>query len=443
MTTNPHIQFRKEVLDPISPSFCLAKWLNATIWLNSGMTASCHHPIPHKISSEEIRQNPKALHNTMEKKLARAQMLKGERPKECDYCWRVENMGESHVSDRVFKSEIYSQEDIRAVARSLPQDDSILRTLEIAFDRTCNFACAYCSPYFSSRWAQDIERSGPYQGLETDSGKHYESSQTSAEPYGPNDQNPYMDAFWKWWPELKSTLHQVRITGGEPLMSRHFWKVLESLNVEETPQLKLAVNSNLGSPENQVQKLIDLSFRVPHLEVYTSNESFESHAEYIRDGMDWRLWTKNCENIIQHSALKSFHVMMTINNLCLFRMTEFLDLLIQWKKIAKMPVIFSVNYVRNPIFHSPLVLPLSIKKELSKQIQSWTTSNQLSLLDFEITSLERLSTLLSQGTMDIPEQKTEADVRKNLSLFLNQFDLRRNKHHRNLFPKQFVDWVHS
>ena len=33
------------------------------------MTTSCHHPLPHKIDLEEIKKNPKALHNTKEKKL--------------------------------------------------------------------------------------------------------------------------------------------------------------------------------------------------------------------------------------------------------------------------------------------------------------------------------------------------------------------------------------
>ena len=43
------IDFKKQILDNISPSFCGAKWYNATIWLGSGMTTSCHHPPAHKV----------------------------------------------------------------------------------------------------------------------------------------------------------------------------------------------------------------------------------------------------------------------------------------------------------------------------------------------------------------------------------------------------------
>ena len=41
--------FKKEFLDPVSDSYCLAKWYEATMWLYIGHTASCHHNPTHKI----------------------------------------------------------------------------------------------------------------------------------------------------------------------------------------------------------------------------------------------------------------------------------------------------------------------------------------------------------------------------------------------------------
>ena len=49
------LEFKQKKLDTKSESFCAAKWYNATIWLGSGMTTSCHHPLPHKIDLEEIK----------------------------------------------------------------------------------------------------------------------------------------------------------------------------------------------------------------------------------------------------------------------------------------------------------------------------------------------------------------------------------------------------
>ena len=50
------LEFKRQKLDTKSESFCAAKWYNATIWLGSGMTTSCHHPLPHKIDLEEIKK---------------------------------------------------------------------------------------------------------------------------------------------------------------------------------------------------------------------------------------------------------------------------------------------------------------------------------------------------------------------------------------------------
>ena len=75
--TETYQEYRDRVINPISPSFCGAKWYNATIWLNSGTTASCHHPPAHKIPVEEVLANPKAIHNIRKWYVNRCLMAKG------------------------------------------------------------------------------------------------------------------------------------------------------------------------------------------------------------------------------------------------------------------------------------------------------------------------------------------------------------------------------
>jgi hypothetical protein len=89
----------------------------------------------------------------------------GERPGGCEYCWKIEDMGKSFISDRVYKSKIYTSEELKN-AYATPHDEDVdLITLEIAFDRTCNFACSYCNPAFSTTWVKDIKNNGAYKIL--------------------------------------------------------------------------------------------------------------------------------------------------------------------------------------------------------------------------------------------------------------------------------------
>ncbi len=184
------LEFRQQVLDKKSKSFCAAKWYNATIWLGSGMTTSCHHPPAHAINVDNVRHNPAALHNTTKKKFEREQMQHGDRPLGCEYCWKIEDMGSDAISDRVYKSKIYPIEALNEAFETPAADDISLRTLEIAFDRTCQFACSYCNPAFSSTWVNDIRKNGPYNGLVSDGRNHFTHTHDSSQLYKFGQTNP-------------------------------------------------------------------------------------------------------------------------------------------------------------------------------------------------------------------------------------------------------------
>ena len=76
-------------------------------------------------------------------------------------------------------------------------------------------------------------------------------------PIPHNQNNPYVDAFWKWWPELRTTLKTLRVTGGEPLMSKDTFKLLSEIQKHPMPDLELGINTNLNAPEQAWQKLIE------------------------------------------------------------------------------------------------------------------------------------------------------------------------------------------
>src|SRR3989344_4453330 len=97
----PHI---KNKLQETSSSFCLAKWLQVSLHLQTGGTHSCHLNPRHRIPSEKLETNPSGLHNTETNQLHRQQMLDGIRPKDCSYCWDIEDTPGNHWSDRIIKS---------------------------------------------------------------------------------------------------------------------------------------------------------------------------------------------------------------------------------------------------------------------------------------------------------------------------------------------------
>jgi organic radical activating enzyme len=426
------LDFRTQILDTKSASFCAAKWYNATIWLGSGQTTSCHHPPAHAIDAEAIKTRPSAIHNTEQKKQERAMMQLGERPTGCEYCWKIEDMSVDAVSDRVYKSKIYPIEALDQAYTTPPAEDVNLRTLEIAFDRTCQFACSYCNPAFSSTWVKDIKNNGAYQGLVSDGRNHFTHEHTQAQLYKFGETNPYVDAFFEWWEsDLHKTLQELRITGGEPTMSGELWKLIDWFKANKgKSSTRLAINSNLGMDRLKLFEFRDSLKDIPHVEIYTSMEAVGSQAEYIRDGLDYDLWMHNVQELLEHDHIQAVHFMCTINALCLDSLDIFLDQLVRLKKVyGRDRVNFTLNILRFPSFQSPLVLPEHLKLYYRNRLIMWINQHQTQDYqhEHEINHVNRLINYLDQvktphsAAFDIP--KLHNDFYK----FYEQYDKRRNK----------------
>ena len=444
--------YRERSINSISPSFCGAKWYNATIWLNMGQTTSCHHPQPHKIPLRELERSPKALHNTQYKKLVRKEMLEGIRPKECEYCWKIEDLGPDKVSDRVYKSVIYSDEELVSAQKNYGWNKDVdLKTLEISFDANCNFACSYCNASFSTTWQADIKTNGAYQNLVTDGGGAFQHAGDDSMIYGKDQlDNPYLAAFWTWWEgDLQKSLRELRVTGGEPTMSKGFWKLMNWWKEHPDCDVNFAVNSNLGQTKQLVDKLIDSTHSFKHFSLYTSGESIGKHAEYIRDGLNWELWKENVDRMINDGNLKTFNVMMTINALCLFSITEFLDEIniLKRKYTGKTEVLATLNILRFPSFQSATTLPEHIKLERANHLQNWAENliktNDGLYNDTELWGLVNQIYRLCEYLREVTQGHSfasELDLReKDFKSFYIQYDIRRNKNFVETFP-ELKEW---
>jgi organic radical activating enzyme len=439
------LDFKQNILDNLSSSFCAAKWYNATIWLGSGQTTSCHHPPAHSIDLEEIKTRPSAIHNTVEKKIDRLNMQLGNRPKGCEYCWKIEDMGRDSISDRVYKSKIYSIEALDEAHKTPHQDDVNLRTLEIAFDRTCQFACSYCNPAFSSTWVKDIQRNGPYESLVSDGRGHFTHAHDTAQLYRFGETNPYVEAFFKWWEtDLHKTLQELRITGGEPLMSGETWKLLDWFKTNQGKSTtRLAINSNLGA-EVDIDRLLG-SIEGLEVDIYTSNESIGAQAEYIRDGLNYRQWVNNVQRIATSDRVRGVHIMNTINALCLESLTEFLDMVLWFKLIhGREKISFTLNILRFPSFQSPLVLPNDIRSRHKEKLEQWLTTNADNPLlhEHEVNHMQRLIDYLDivktphSDAFDMPK------LHNDFKQFFTQYDQRRGKDFAQTFPA-LKDWYND
>jgi len=252
----------KERLNAVSSSFCLAKWNMVSLHLTNGKTHSCYHPPTHDIPLEGLAENPGLLHNTPQKIQEREKMRKGERPSGCSYCWRIET---NKTLDKTITPAY----------------------VEVNFNQACNFKCVYCSPHLSTSWQEEVEKFGPY--ILKDAAHNDLNALTE---YGlmPKKMaiknNPYVEAFWKWWPELYKTLKIFRMTGGEPLMDNNTFKVLDYVYENPNPELELSITSNLCPPK---QELFD-KFLTQVKKLETAPHKVKCYVPDPKNGTEWTKW---------------------------------------------------------------------------------------------------------------------------------------------------------
>jgi len=450
-------QKTKDKLDGVGCGFCLAKWTQVTIHLGAGLTHSCHHPVQHKIPLSELKRNPSALHNTTYKKDKRKQMLEGKRPSECNYCWSIEDSSNS-FSDRVFKStEPWSADQFEQISKSNWREDYNPRYVEVSFSNTCNFKCAYCGPQYSSKWVEEIEKHGHY-----DLSYRYNSvddlKAKNEMPYKHSEHNPYVDAFWEWWPDLFKDLHTFRITGGEPLLAKDTFKVLEYIQEHSdiNPNISLAINTNLGSPDAIIDRFIEIAKdlsdnnKVRELIIFTSVEAVGKQAEYTRNGLDYdKFWT-NVEKILTVLPKVTINIMSTFNALSVFTYGDLIERVFQAKKKYSnnqrywiSAIQLDTSYLRYPSHLSVKILDKKHKdlilESAKKALYYGMTEFVQGSYGFSNTEIQKIKRLY-----DYAIHEDEFDVEKNRKdfvKFVDELDKRRDTNFVKTFPelKKFYD----
>jgi len=430
----------------ISPTFCMAKWHHTTIYLQTGETHSCYHPAPHKIPVEELKDNPSALHNTCQKKQERQAMVDGKKPEGCNYCWNIEAMGEEYVSDRHIKTaSIYTPERLEEIKQGGADFNINPEYIEISFSNECNFKCGYCHPKASSKYWQEIDKYGPYD-MSTDHRQDIDWFKV----FHREEENPYVRAWWEWWPEVSKTLNILRITGGEPLMHKSTWELFDRLDKDPKPQLQIEINSNLGVTPKLVKKLTDTVKRlkdegkIKSFKLYTSIDTWTERAEYVRNGLNLKQWEENLDYYLSNTGWP-VTFMITFN---IFAVTSFVTLLekilewrekynddsneTQWQRVR-----FDTPHLKEPLIYDMNILPKDEFMPYMHENLEFIENNMDDSDRTKFTTLEyeKFKRVVDYMESTVYDNSTLIEARRNFYNWFNEHDRRRGTNLVETFPE--------
>ena len=491
---NKNADIAEKQLNFISPSMCYAKWATTSLHLTNGMTNSCYHPPLHKIDEQEIKIYPSALHNTQQKKSERKMMLNGERPEGCSYCWRIEDVGGR--SDRIYRSgEYWAQNSRKDIFKALDSENITPRYVEVNFNQACNFKCMYCSPHLSTTWEDEIKKFGPYQIIDNQGNVTQHNDVTHLEKMNlmpikvKQEDNPYLEAFWNWWPDLYKKLEVFRITGGEPLMDINTFRVLDYIYNHPNSSLELSITTNMCPPKQELMiKFIEKVKKLEEIQIWNDPEKFNpgsgnhwyvnmalknfalfvsvdsvgEQAEYIRPGLDFKLMDENINGFLSNTVNTTLTFINTFNALSVPKIKDFMGYILELRKkysrdnqgtkhipiydpynthpdyavYPRQRVWFDVPMLRSPNWQSIQILGPEYEHYLESAI-SFMESNVergdfVGFYDFEIDKMKRNLSIMRENRYVGEELKRNLE---NFKLYFKQFDERKNWDFAQIFPE--------
>jgi organic radical activating enzyme len=433
----------------LGPALCLAKWKQVSLHLPTGLNNSCYHPPLHAIDPTMLAANPGALHNTEHKKAQRVMMLQQEKPAECSYCWNMEKHGQ--LSDRHYRSgEPWAAVDYDAIRNSTGLEDDVVPTyVEVNFNHACNLKCSYCSPQFSSSWQDEVDRQGAYPTSTAHNAPEHFVGRNRPIPV--REHNPYVDAFWQWWPTLYPKLQHFRMTGGEPLMDKNTYRVFDYVLALPKPDLHLNVTSNFSVEDALFEKYLNYVKRlcntnIEHFMQYVSLDSGRGfQAEYIRHGMDSQRVVSNVNRYLTEVPYRnSLTFIVTMNNLSVTGFREYMEWILHLRKSYSSTyqrVWFDTPVLRQPAWQSLQTLPESYAGIL-EHTADWMEINLETaedpfqgFKDYEVQRLRRDIAWMREG-----QQQDQTRHQADFHRFFAEHDRRRDTDFLATFPEMKSWW---
>lgn len=342
-------------------TFCPLPWMHISARPGGGGRVCCdgYESLKNNEGQNVFWKESKGLKsyfNLEDYKKIRRQMLRGERPSHCYYCFNQEDHGVRSI--RLQYIDVY-QSEIEDMINSTDEDGFIenpkITYVDMALGNNCNLKCRMCSPWSSYQIGKDWKQMGrPFDdsiAKRIFQDKWYASPQT--------------------FQMLKEALPHVRdifSTGGEPMLIKEHLQILKMI-VEEghADHISLRYNSNQTViPE----KIIELWRHFKAVNFNCSVDGFGELNSYIRYPSRWEKQTKNIHFLDQlsyesnnievfiHSTLQAYNISRIPELLGWLKREEF-------KSLHRVPFFI---LVRIPEWCSPSVFPQEVRNRATNKI---------------------------------------------------------------------------
>ena len=321
---------KKQLKD--SKTFCMLPFMHIYGSAGGDMVPCCE-------AQEVALNNPgesalESWNNVNYRELRRA-LANNERPERCNVCWHNEDSG--IVSNRL-QWENDNWEEFSELI-SVNDDFSVNNKpiwVELKVSNFCNLKCIMCSTHSSYKRTQDL-----------DIIKKYTKDGYETRLLRPTD----LFASLNEWPELWDSVHTLQFTGGEPIINKEHYDLLEGIPQHLKSKIRLRYASNLSYIKFKKYDLVKIWSEFKHVNIKVSMDGIGDVYNYIRQDGDW---DTVYENMCVLNDIDGIDVAagITVQAHNIYQMPEFYDF---WRASPVDLKFITANILQTPNYLSPAV----------------------------------------------------------------------------------------
>ena len=266
-----------------SKTFCVMPWIHQFTNQVSKVKLCCLDS--DKPIGDLSKNTLKELWNSENIKQIRLDMLSGKKIVNCKWC---DDRDSTTYSFKHYQNNLFlDNTEIQNVINSTEKDGSLqnhkLFYLDIRLNNLCNLSCRTCSEISSSVWAIENGR----EDFLFYPGKH---------------NGDYYNQIIEHIDNVKS----IYFAGGEPLIQKEHYELLEELISRNRTECPLRYNTNLTKLVYNKKNVLDYWSKFKKIWVMVSVDGNHSNLEYWRNGTNYGILLKNLDR--KSTRLNSSHM---------------------------------------------------------------------------------------------------------------------------------------
>ena len=333
-----------------SKSFCMLPWMHMHAFPDGRAYPCCLSDYWHPVG--DLRKNTmEEVWNQEPYRLMRQNMLEDKPCKECTKCYEQEQHGA--FSMRYDSNRNYGHH-IAEVDNTKPDGthpDFKIRYWDIRFSNLCNFSCRTCGPIFSSNWYNDhvklYNRKPDVLGRDM-----------ARVEYTAGDEDAMIEQMMPHIPYLE----QVYFAGGEPLIMKEHYFLLEKLIEAGKTDVRIQYNTNFSELRFKDKHVFEYWRHFKNVSVGASLDAMGPRAELMRKGTDWSQTLDNRRRMMEEVPHVDFYVSATISAMNVLHVLDFHK---EWTELGLIQAKdFNVNICQSPDWYRVDIFPDWFKQQV-------------------------------------------------------------------------------